>query len=243
MTETDTTGERTRALVILGSEMRGAHGAPSTRAAIADFMFGHASWLQSTIVDDWDALRWESVAPYDVVVSYAGDRRFSCSPEQLAGLQRFVARGGGYVPLHFTTANANDDFIAYVGARFRGHPPHGPMTVKVADPDHPITRGLPTIEIEDECYQSDFPDRSTIHVLQTSHHESGIDGEPSSWVREPGRGRLFYCALGHDARSFTHPVLRDLLTRGIRWAAGLEPVALESEGTPPGSGGSGGSGR
>jgi len=227
------TDERTRALVLLGSEMGGAHGAPSTRAALAEFLWGH-SWLKTTIVDDWNALRWESIAPYDVVISYAGNRSFACSPEQLAGLQRFVARGGGYVPLHFTTANASDDFIAFVGARFRGHPPHSPMTVRVADESHPITRGLPTIEIEDECYQSDFPDLGALHILQTSHHTSGIDGEPSAWVREFGQGRIFYSALGHDARSFPHPVLRELLTRGIRWAARLDPVVLETEtGTAP----------
>ncbi|MDQ3700015.1 MAG: ThuA domain-containing protein, partial [Chloroflexota bacterium] len=96
-------------------------------------------------------------------------------------------------------------------------------TVHVTDSEHPITRGLPTIEIEDECYRSEYPDRGALHVLQTSRHESGIDGEPSSWVREIGSGRIFYSALGHDARSFAHPVLRDLLARGIRWAARLDP--------------------
>ena len=220
MTET----ERTRGLLVLGSELGGAHGSPETHAAIFELLWA-MPWLQTTVVDTWDALRWESIAPYDVVVQYAGGRRFECDPAQLAGLTRFVARGGGYVPLHFTSANANDAFIAFVGARFVGHPPHSPMTVRVVDAEHPITRGLPAIEILDECYRSEYPDPGAIHVLQTSHHESGIDGEPSSWVREVGRGRIFYSALGHDARSFSHPVLRDLLTRGIRWAAGLEPVA------------------
>ncbi|MBI3973158.1 MAG: ThuA domain-containing protein [Chloroflexi bacterium] len=216
--------EKVRALVLIGQEMTGTHGAPSTRAAIAEFLWT-LPWVEMTITGDWDTLRWENVAPNDVVVCYAGSRRYACTAEQLAGLRKFVERGGGYVPLHFTTANANEEFLSFIGAEFVKHPPHGPFSVHVADSDHPITHGLPTIEIEDECYQSRYFDRDALHVLQTGRHEVGIDGEPSSWVREIGRGRLFYSALGHDARSFAHPGLRELLTRGIRWAARLEPVA------------------
>jgi type 1 glutamine amidotransferase len=219
--------EKTTALVLIGNEMRGAHGAPSTRAAIAEFLW-ELPWLQIDVTGEWDWLRWERIAPYDVVIQYAGNRSHACTPDQLAGLRRFVERGGGYVPLHFTTANADADFLAFVGASFNGHPPHGPFQVRVSDADHPITHGLGNIDIEDECYRSVLPDRTSLRVLMTSHHpdpKEAIDGEPSAWVKEIGRGRLFYSALGHDARSFSHPGLRELLTRGIRWAAGLEPVA------------------
>lgn len=208
--------QQSRALLLFS----GPHARPATRAALAEFLWG-LPWLQVDITDDWGALCWERVAPYDVVISYTGAGKHICTAEQLAGLRRFIERGGGFIPLHFTTMDANADFLALVGAKFAGHPPYGHFSVRVADPNHPITQGLPAIEIEDECYQSEFPDRAALHVLQTSHHESGIDGEPSSWVREIGRGQLFYSALGHDARSFGHPVLRELLTRGIRWAARL----------------------
>ncbi len=215
--------EKTRALLLLG----GGHARPATRAAIAEFLWG-LPWLQVDVTDDWDRLRWDRVAPYDVVITYTGDRRHECAADQLAGLTKFVERGGGYVPLHFTTADASGEFLSFVGAKFLNHPPHGPFTVRVSDADHPITRGLDTIEIEDECYRSEYPDRASLRVLMTSHHpdpEAKIDGEPSAWVKEIGRGRLFYSALGHDARSFAHPAVRELLTRGIRWAAHLEPVA------------------
>ena len=217
--------EKIRALVLIGNEMTGAHGAPSTRAALCEFLWG-LPWLDIDITGNWDALRWEQVAPYDVVIQYSGNRRHECTPEQLVGLRRFVERGGGYVPLHFTTANANPEFLSYVGARFLGHPPHGPFTVSVSDPNHPITRGLGPIEIEDECYQSEMLDSGGVHVIMTSRHPdpaAQIDGEPSAWVKEVGNGRLFYSALGHDARSFPHEGLRTLLTRGIRWAARLDP--------------------
>ena len=46
---------RTNALVLLGSEMRGAHGAPSTKAAIAEFLWG-LPWLKIDITGDLAAL-------------------------------------------------------------------------------------------------------------------------------------------------------------------------------------------
>ncbi len=214
-----TPADRKTSAVVLFS---GGHAKPATRAALAELLWS-LPWLQITLTEDWDALRWERLAPYDLAIAYTGGRDHTCTAEQLAGLHRFLERGGGFVPLHFTTMNANPDFFSRIGARFIGHPPYGPFTVRVTDPHHPITQGLPTIEIEDECYRSEYPDREAIRVLQASHHPSGIDGEPSSWVREIGPGRLFYSALGHDARSFAHPVLRDLLTRGLRWTARLDP--------------------
>jgi type 1 glutamine amidotransferase len=217
----DQPAPKTRALVLFD----GGHARPATRAALAEFLWT-LPWLQIDVTSDWDWLRWERIAPYDLLIAYTGGRNHECTAEQFAGLRRFIERGGGFVPLHIATADANPDLLALIGARFVKHPPYGPFTVRVADPDHPIMRGLGTIEIEDECYQSEFPDRGALHVLQTSHHPSGaVDGEPSSWVREIGRGRLFYSALGHDARSFAHTGFRELLARGIRWAAGLEPVA------------------
>lgn len=223
---------RTTALVLLGEEMRGTHGAPATKAAIAEFLWG-LPWLKPEITGDWASLTRERLSGCDVVIQYSGDRRHACSPEQLAALTRFVEEGGGYVPLHFTTANASEDFLKLVGASFINHPPLGPFTIEVGDRDHPITQGIGPFELEDECYRSNVFDPTAIHVIMTSHHpdpEAKIDGEPSAWVRELGLGRVFYSALGHDPRVWSHPAVRDLVARGIRWAAKVEPVA-----PPPGS--------
>ena len=212
--------------------MRGAHGASTTKAAIAELLWT-LPWLNLDISGDWSVLTEDYLKRYDVLIQYSGDRRHECTADQLAALTRFVEGGGGYVPLHFTTANRNEQFLRLVGASFINHPPFGPFTVKVADPDHPVCQGLGSFELEDECYRSNIFDPAAIHVIMTSHHpdpEAKIDGEPSAWTREIEQGRLFYSALGHDQRVWSHPAVRDVITRGIRWAARLEPVVLAAPG-------------
>src|SRR5690625_7512437 len=46
------------------------------------------------------------------------------------------------------------------------------------------------------------------------------EDEPWTWVREQGKGRVFYTAYGHDQRTWSQPEFHDLLIRGILWAVG-----------------------
>jgi len=52
--------------------------------------------------------------------------------------------------------------------------------------------------------------------------------EPWTWVRQQGKGRVFYTAHGHDERCWNLEPFQDLLERGIRWAAGdsIAPAVL-----------------
>jgi putative membrane-bound dehydrogenase-like protein len=48
--------------------------------------------------------------------------------------------------------------------------------------------------------------------------------EPWTWVREQSKGRVFYTAWGHDARTWGHEGFQNLLERGVRWACGQDPA-------------------
>jgi putative membrane-bound dehydrogenase-like protein len=48
----------------------------------------------------------------------------------------------------------------------------------------------------------------------------GGKGEPWTWVRAEGKGRVFYTASGHDERVFTNPGFHSLVAQGVRWSAG-----------------------
>jgi uncharacterized protein len=42
---------------------------------------------------------------------------------------------------------------------------------------------------------------------------------PVVWKRRWGQGRVFFCSLGHKARDFDVPEARELVRRGLLWAA------------------------
>jgi len=77
-------------------------------------------------------------------------------------------------------------------------------------------KGLATIESWDESYVHSKHNTNRI-VLAERRDEKG--NEPYTWVREAGKGRVFYTAWGHDQRTWGNPQFVALIENGIRWAA------------------------
>jgi type 1 glutamine amidotransferase len=42
---------------------------------------------------------------------------------------------------------------------------------------------------------------------------------PVAWKRRWGAGRVFYCSLGHHIDDFDVPEAREIVRRGLLWAA------------------------
>jgi uncharacterized protein len=84
----------------------------------------------------------------------------------------------------------------------------------VADPDHPVTRGLKDYDIVDEtyCRTSIAPN---VHVLLTTD-------EPSSdnilgWTKTYRNSKVCYLQSGHDPLAYHNPNYRKLVIQAIRW--------------------------
>ncbi len=180
--------------------------------------------------DDPADLRPDVLAPYHAIVLY--NNHLTVTPEQLAALLSFVERGGGLVAVHCASASFQnaEAFVQVIGGAFKSH---GTGTVRVERlaPDHPAIAGVPTWESWDETYvhtRHNPVNRTVLEVRREGSHE-----EPWTWVRPYGKGRVFYTAWGHDERTWETDGFRQLLMRGVRWAAGdwgLE--ASPSEPTP-----------
>ena len=180
--------------------------------------------IQLTYVDaPEEALDADVLSQYDALVVYANHTYIS--PEQEQALLHYVARGGGFVPIHsasycFLNSEA---YIKLVGAQFRSHGT-GVFTTRRVHPDHPAVEGVPHIESWDETYihHKHNPDKTVLAVRE----EGGRD-EPWTWVRRHGQGRVFYTAWGHDERTWSKPDFVELLDQGIRWAAGDWALELQ----------------
>ncbi|QJE96552.1 PVC-type heme-binding CxxCH protein [Luteolibacter luteus] len=164
-----------------------------------------------------EALTPENLAKYDVLLVYANHQVIS--PEQLAAVKGFVDNGGGFVPVHCGSAcfKKTDGYIDLVGGQIEGHG-DGVFTARVVEPEHATMKGYQPFETWDETYRHHRLSKD-ITILQRR------DEEPWTWVRQQGKGRVFYTAHGHDERCWMQEGFHDLLDRGIRWAAG-ENVSL-----------------
>jgi uncharacterized protein len=144
------------------------------------------------------------------------------TPEAEKALLEYVENGGGLIPVHsasFCFLNS-DKYIALVGGQFKRHG-FTRFETKIVAANHEIMKGLQPISSEDESYMHSRhnPDRI---VLETRSDASGPvsdpNGEPYTWIRESGKGRVFYTAWGHDTRTWSNIGFQHLLARGIRWA-------------------------
>ncbi len=197
------------------------------RAALVRFLWS-LDWLDLTITQDHDALTADRLAQAPCLLVFGSPGEMTNA--QMEGLSDWVQGGGALVGIHSATINVNGrpEYHELVGGRFIGHPPFSPMSSRVADPDHFITQGISDFDLEDECYVNEYPDRSSLHVVMTGHHEAENLAEPSSYVKDIGAGRLFITCLGHVGAVFEHAMVQRLISRGIAWAARREDVVGDS---------------
>jgi putative membrane-bound dehydrogenase-like protein len=164
-----------------------------------------------------EALTPENLAKYDALLVFANHQQIT--PDQLAAVKGFVDQGGGFVPVHCGSAcfKKTDGYIDLVGGQIEGHE-SGVFTAQVVAPNHPAIKGYKPFETWDETYRHHRLSKD-ITVLQKRGEE------PWTWVRQQGKGRVFYTAHGHDERCWKQEGFHDLLVRGIRWTVG-ENVTL-----------------
>ena len=143
------------------------------------------------------------------------------------GFVDWIRNGHAFVGLHAAsdTLHGYAPFLELIGAEFKTHGPQVKVSLIVEDPSHPATKDLanPT-EVFDEIYQFTGYDPARVHNLLSldRHPNDGTPGYcPLAWTRTPGKGRVFYTALGHREDVLEAPWFKRHLTGGIAWALGL----------------------
>jgi len=174
----------------------------------------------------------EYLAQYDVVIFMSTTGDPVGTPAAKEAFQRYIQHGGGFVGVH-AAADSSYDWEWYgglVGAYFKQHPAIQQATVKVEDPAHPSTAGLPTTwSRTDEWYDYQANPRGTVHVLTSldeTTYTGGTNGfdHPNTWCQDYDGGRSWYTGLGHTKESFVEPDFLKLLLGGIQTAAGVVPA-------------------
>jgi type 1 glutamine amidotransferase len=152
----------------------------------------------------------------------------------------FVSSGKGLVGIHGATAIRDElkELAEMYGGQIMGHG-GGAWWVRPEEPGHPLCAPLggQSFEVRDEIYVFRKPltrepmTRDGVRVLlsldlsKTEDPKLRQDGDyPISWIRTFGKGRVFYCTLGHAKTAYTNPALMKHYLAGIQFAAGDLPA-------------------
>jgi type 1 glutamine amidotransferase len=175
-------------------------------------------------------LKPDVIAKYDVVLLY--DMPSKISEETQSDFIAMLEKGKGLVVLHHALGSYQrwEEYTNIAGGKYHFnnwskddsiHPPSGyihdvTFQVKVADRNHPVTKGVSDFKITDETY-------SKMEVLP-SVHPLLVTDEPSScpliaWTNDYRKARVATLLLGHDEKAWEHPSFQKILAQAILWTA------------------------
>ena len=191
----------------------------------------------------------ESLAKFDAVVMNNTHEAFPLRPQnfnqlpqdqQKAAIERevvlkkslldFVANGKGLVGIHGAACSVRwPEYLELVGGAYGTHITER-VWVKAEEPKHPLCAPLAgkSFEVHDEIYIFKEPyARGKLRVLMSLDLDKTADPKKRpdndyavSWVRPYGKGRVFYCSLGHVPEVYCHPVVLRHYLAGIQFAIG-----------------------
>lgn len=193
-----------------------------------------ARGIELKYTDRMEDLTADTLGQFDGLVLYANIDRIEDAQAKV--VLDYVASGRGFIPLHCATYcwRNNKDIIALMGGQFKRHGQQI-FTTQIAEDQHPIMKGYGSFTSWDETYIHHLHNEENRTVLEyrtEGDQDAGKKREPWTWVRTHGRGRVFYTAWGHDARTFSHPGFHNLVERGIRWACGDDPSKVPAYSDP-----------
>lgn len=147
----------------------------------------------------------------------------SIKREQLTPLLEAVKSGVGIAGCHGGMCDAfrtETEYQFMTGGQWVSHPGNdGRHYVVNIVEQNPITEGLSDFEVWSEKYYLHVD--PAIRVMATTTFEDYGDAVmPVTWTKTYGKGRVFYCSLGHHADIVAMPPVLTMMARGMRWAAG-----------------------
>jgi type 1 glutamine amidotransferase len=213
----------------------------------------------------------ENIAAFDAFLFYttgdltapaATDGSKPMSNEGKDAFLEAIKNGKGFVGFHCAAdtfhsqgdqaaaqpVEQRDPYINMLGGEFIVHGSQQKATMNVVDPKFPGAASLmPNFIKHEEWYSlKNFAD--DLHVLLVNETKGMQDKcyerppYPASWIRNHGKGRVFYTSMGHREDVWTSPQFQSLVIGGISWAIGdakanvapnIEQVTPEANVLPP----------
>jgi type 1 glutamine amidotransferase/HEAT repeat protein len=211
------------------------HNWSETTASLKKVYAANPKFFVTVNESPWD-MTPDSLASCDVVFfnwnTFGKDKR-EWSQAMKDAFIPWVKKGGNVVIFHAGGSIFYNwpEFMSLIGGTWEKgtfHPAQQEYTVKIDNPDHPITKGLKDFVTFDEPWQklsNRNPDRKVLATTTIPKEKTGKvgggSGEPEvmAMTTELEKGRCFNLVLGHSGKSIENEGCTALILRGTEWAA------------------------
>lgn len=173
------------------------------------------------VADTLDAFCDPSLPELDLVIPVWTMGRLS--GEQFAPLSAAVQAGVGLAGVHGGMCDAfreQTEWQFMTGGQWVAHPGNDGVTytVQITRPDHPICVGVADFEVTSEQYYLHVDPINEVLATTVFEQYNGCV-MPVTWTKSWGRGRVFYCSLGHRPADVELPDAKRMILNGFEWAA------------------------
>jgi type 1 glutamine amidotransferase/sugar phosphate isomerase/epimerase len=227
-------------------------GHPSIATANEAFtrMGRKTSSFETVISKDPQVFQRESLSRFDAVFLNNTVGNLFEDPGLRENLAEFVHGGGGLMGVHGTSVgfvrwpSAAEDWPEFgfmLGARGANHrDSREHVFIRVEDPSHPVVRSFGgDFDYRDEFFRFGDPySRRRVRVLlsidnaKTDANQGAARGAvfrqdndyALAWVRQYGRGRVFYCTIAHNPDVFWDPRMLEFYLAATQFALGDLPA-------------------
>ncbi len=227
------------------------HGSIQTANAAFTMMGKKTGAFETVVSKDPSVFARDSLKQYDAV--FLNNTVGNCfeDPDLRRSLVEFVMAGGGLMGVHGTSVGFTrwpgavedwPEFGRMLGARGAAHlDANERVLVRLEEPNHPVVRafGGKPFEHADEFFRFGEPySRNRVRVLLSMDNAASakLQGKESvqrfrddddyaiAWVRNYGRGRVFYSSLAHSPSVFWDPRFLSFYLDALQFALGDLPA-------------------
>lgn len=147
--------------------------------------------------------------------------------EEVENLCAAVKGGVGLGGFHGLMCDSFRNEVEYqfmTGGQWVSHPGNIiDYRVNILKPNDPLVQGIGDFDYKSEQYYMHIDPANEVLATTTfdGTHCDFIKGVvmPVVWKKNYGKARVFYSALGHTADEFAVPQMKEIVRRGLLWAA------------------------
>ena len=215
-----------RAVIVTGENSFNGHVWKDTSAEIKSILDAGKDFADVVIQPDPNYIATDEFLTFDVAIfDFRNANPLTQEEKVEANLLKFLGSANkGLVTVHWANGAFPywPEYLNIVNrAQQSVHDPRGPFTVKIVNPNHPITKDMRDYETDDELFWDTKIGNRTITPVAVATSKVHFADFPMAFELQYSRARVFVTTMGHDVKALKVPGTGELIRRGTAWAANI----------------------